>query len=113
MRGDTTGQFNYPRLLCWDPLTSLGGSGSGALIVANTDSNEVVAWNTNASGFPSVVWAKGALFTPYGVASYASTRSISLANNNRKGVAVLYSDGSQAGTMGTGKKCAFGHRLAR
>src|SRR5260370_4696659 len=107
MRGDTTGQFNYPRLLCWDPLTSLGGSGSGALIVANTDSNEVVAWNTNASGSPSVVWAKGGLSTPYGVACDASTGSIYLANSNRKDVVVLDTDRSHAGPKGAGKIVAF------
>jgi DNA-binding beta-propeller fold protein YncE len=112
MRGDTPSQFNYPRLLCWDPLTSLGSSGTGALIVANTDSNEVVAWNPYDSGSPSVVWSQQSLADPYGVACDASTGTIYVANSNGKDVVVLNSDGSQAGTIGVGKIAAFSHGIA-
>jgi tripartite motif-containing protein 71 len=121
MRGDGPGQFNYPRLLCWDPLT-VTGNGSGALIVANTDSNEIVAWNPNrVNNPPSVVWSSpaGALVDPYGVACDTNPASpgyglIYVANSNGKDIVVYNPDGTPAvnaalpsNTMGTGSIVGF------
>jgi DNA-binding beta-propeller fold protein YncE len=112
MRGDTAIQFNYPRLMCWDSSTSVGGGGSGALIVANTDSNEIVAWNPQAGGGPAVVWSQQSLADPYGVACDPSTGLIYVANSNGKDVVVLNADGSVAGTIGAGKITAFSRGIA-
>ena len=103
MRGDGPGQFNYPRLLCWDPLT-VTGNGNGALIVANTDSNEIVAWNPNrVNNPPSVVWSSpaGDLADPYGVACDTNPASpgyglIYVANSNGKDIVVYNPDGNSS-----------------
>ena len=78
MRGDAPGQFNYPRLLCVDPANQL-------LIVANTDSNEIVAWNTVPTT-PRVAWFADGLAGPYGVACGADGK-IYVANSNAHNVA--------------------------
>jgi len=120
MRGDGPGQMNYPRLLCWDPLT-VTGNGLGALIEANTDSNMVVAWNPNRVGNPpSVVWNSiTGLADPYGVACDTDPTSpgyglIYIANSNGKDIVVLNPDGTPASngvsttnTMGSGSIVGF------
>jgi DNA-binding beta-propeller fold protein YncE len=113
LRGNGPGQFNYPRLACWDPLTALKSGGFGALIVANTDSNMIVAWNPNANP-PAVVWSSssgtppvGTLSTPYGVACDPATGSVYVANSNGKDVVVFDSAGNQLGTMGSASKIGF------
>jgi DNA-binding beta-propeller fold protein YncE len=102
MRGDGPGQMNYPRLLCWDPDT-VTANGNGALIEANTDSDMIVAWNTNRSGNPpSVVWDNiTGLTDPYGVACDPSTGLIYIANSNGKDIVVLNADGTAASNGGT------------
>jgi tripartite motif-containing protein 71 len=111
MRGDGPGQMNYPRLLCWDPLT-VTANGDGALIEANTDSDMIVAWNTNRNGNPpTVVWSTPTapntfnLADPYGVACDTDPTSpgyglIYIANSNGKDIVVLNPDGSAASYMG-------------
>ena len=106
MRGDGPGQFNYPRLMCWDPQTPLRSGGlTGALIVANTDSGMVVAWNPSANP-PAVVWSSstgtppvGTLADPYGVACDPSTGDVYATNSNGNDLAVFSSAGTQLGTM--------------
>ena len=119
MRGDGPGQMNYPRLMCWDPLTQTG-NGTGALIVANTDSNMIVAWNPNrVNNPPSVVWNDIGLADPYGVACDTNPLSpgyglIYVANSNGKDIVVFNPDGSPAvnsmltsNTMGVGSIVGF------
>ena len=107
MRGDGPGQMNYPRLLCWDPNT-VTANGNGALIEANTDSDMIVAWNTNRHGNPpSVVWDNiTGLTDPYGVACDTNPLSpgyglIYIANSNGKDIVVLNPDGTPASNGGT------------
>jgi hypothetical protein len=125
MRGDGPGQFNYPRLLCWDPLT-VTGNGTGALVVANTDSNMIVAWNPNrVNNPPSVVWSSTTgLADPYGVACDTNPTSpgyglIYVANSNGKDIVVLNPDGTPAvnsalpsNTMGAGSIVGFTRGIA-
>jgi hypothetical protein len=113
MRGNGPGQFNYPRLACWDPFTALKSGGTGALIVTNTDSNMIVAWNPSANP-PAVVWSSsagtppvGTLATPYGVACDPATGDVYVANSNAKDVVVFDSAGNQLGTMGSTDKLGF------
>jgi DNA-binding beta-propeller fold protein YncE len=110
-RGDDASTFNYPRLMCWDPLTETRSGGEGALMVANTDSNEIVAWNTDNGQFtstdpPGVVWADGAqanrLDDPYGVACDPATGYVYAANSNGKDIAVFDSAGNPLGLIGQG-----------
>ncbi len=112
MRGDTAIQFNYPRLMCWDQSTAVGGGGFGALIVANTDSNEINAWNPQAGGGPALVWSQPTLADPYGVACDSSTGLIYVANSNGKDVVVVNSDGTVAGSIGVGKITSFSRGIA-
>lgn len=121
MRGDGPGQMNYPRLMCWDPLT-VTGNGNGALIVANTNSNMIVAWNPNrVNNPPSVVWSTlpGTLADPYGVACDTNPASpgyglIYVANSNGKDIQVFNPDGTDAtnsvsttNSMGAGSIVGF------
>jgi DNA-binding beta-propeller fold protein YncE len=108
MRGDIPSSFNYPRLECWDPLTALKGGGHGALIVANTQSNEITAWDPTSSP-PSVLWAsvnptthKGTLAGPYGVACDPSTGQVYAANTGAGDLVVFDPSGNQLGTIGAG-----------
>jgi len=89
-RGDTATTFNYPRLMCFDPV-------NGDLIVANTDSNEIVAWSTSAHE----QWAGLGLADPYGVAC-GSDGTIYAANSNGQDVVVFNSSGVETGTIGSG-----------
>ena len=90
MRGETANTFNYPRLECFDPV-------NGDVIVANTDSNEIVAWSTTGHE----VWAGIGLADPYGVAC-AANGTIYAANSNGQDVVVFNSSGVQTGTIGSG-----------
>lgn len=90
MRGETPTTMNYPRLMCFDPV-------NGDIIVANTDSNEVVAWST--SGHEQ--WAGLGLASPYGVACGANG-NVYAANGNGQNVVVFNSSGAQTGTIGSG-----------
>jgi sugar lactone lactonase YvrE len=123
-RGDGPGDFNYARLMCWDPLTPLESGGSGALIVANTDSGMAVGWNTastppvvvqtpagpwdTASGTPPV----GILEDPYGVACDPSTGDVYVANSNGGDIVVFNASGTELGTMGTLSKGKLGFTQA-
>ena len=89
-RGDTPTTFNYPRLMCFDKA-------DGDLIVANTDSNEIVAWSTTAHE----QWAGTGLADPYGVAC-GSNGNIYVANSNGQNVVVFSSTGAKTGTIGSG-----------
>ncbi|MFI5285494.1 MAG: NHL repeat-containing protein [Candidatus Dormibacteria bacterium] len=104
-RGDSPATFNYPRLMCIDPA-------SGDLVVANTDSNIIVAWKVSVNP-PSVDWSSstgsppaGTLADPYGVAC-ASDGTIYVANSNAKDVAVFDSTGNQLGAMGSSNSLGF------
>jgi sugar lactone lactonase YvrE len=90
MRGETPNTFNYPRLMCYDPS-------NGDIIVANTDSNEIVAWSTSGHE----VWAGIGLADPYGVAC-GSNGTIYAANSNGQDVVVFNSSGAKTGTIGSG-----------
>ena len=90
MRGETPNTFNYPRLMCFDPV-------NGDIIVANTDSNEIVAWST--SGHEA--WAGTGLADPYGVAC-AANGTIYAANSNGQDVVVFNSAGVKTATIGSG-----------
>ncbi len=119
-RGDGPGDFNYARLMCWEPLTPLESGGSGALIVANTDSDMAVGWNTSsnppavvetptgpwdtASGTPPV----GSLDDPYGVACDPTTGDVYAANSNGGDIVVFNASGTELGTMGSGLKPKLG-----
>jgi DNA-binding beta-propeller fold protein YncE len=119
-RGDGPGDFNYARLMCWDPLVPLESGGSGALVVANTDSDMAVGWNTNsntpvvaqsaagpwetASGTPPV----GSLDDPYGVACDPTTGDVYVANSNGGNIVVLDASGTELGIMGTLPKGKLG-----
>ena len=81
--------FNYPRLMCFDPV-------NGDLIVANTDSNEIVAWSTTGHE----QWAGTGLADPYGVACGVNG-TVYAANSNGKNVVVFNSSGAQTGTIGS------------
>jgi streptogramin lyase len=100
MRGETAGTFNYPRLICIDPST-------GSLVVANTDSNMVVAWNVSPAS-PKVAWSStaGGLADPYGVAC-APDGTIYVANSNGKDVVAFSSSGAELGTMGSTDNLGF------
>ena len=89
MRGETPNTFNYPRLMCFDPV-------NGDIIVANTDSNEIVAWSTSGHE----VWAGTGLADPYGVACSANG-TIYAANSNGQDVVVFNSSGVQTSTIGS------------
>jgi tripartite motif-containing protein 71 len=105
-RGDTPNTFNYPRLTCWDPLT-VTKSGHGALIVANTDSNQIVAWNT-ATNPPGVTWSTtGNLSTPYGVSCDAASGDIYVANSNGHDIVVYDNAGKLLGTIGASTLVGF------
>lgn len=90
MRGETANTFNYPRLMCFDPV-------SGDIIVANTDSDEIVAWTTSGHE----VWAGAGLADPYGVAC-ASNGAIYAANSNGQDVVAFSSSGTKTSTIGSG-----------
>jgi streptogramin lyase len=100
MRGETAGTFNYPRLICIDPS-------SGDLVVANTDSDMVVAWNVSPST-PKVDWSStaGGLADPYGVAC-APDGTVYVANSNGKDVVAFSSAGAELGTMGSTDNLGF------
>jgi len=100
MRGETAGTFNYPRLMCIDPST-------GDLVVANTDSNMVVAWNVSPST-PKVDWYStgGGLADPYGVAC-APNGTVYVANSNGKDVVAFSSAGTELGSMGSADNLGF------
>jgi sugar lactone lactonase YvrE len=100
MRGETATTFNYPRLICIDPLT-------GDLMVANTDSNMVVAWDVSPST-PKVDWysSAGGLADPYGVAC-APDGTVYVANSNGKDVVAFSSAGAELGTMGSTDNLGF------
>jgi DNA-binding beta-propeller fold protein YncE len=100
MRGETAGTFNYPRLICIDPST-------GNLVVANTDSNMVVAWNVSPAS-PKVAWSStaGGLADPYGVAC-APDGTVYVANSNAKDVVAFSSSGTELGTMGSTDNLGF------
>lgn len=119
-RGDGPGDFNYARLMCWDPLTPLESGGSGALIVANTDSDMAVGWNT-ASSTPVVAqtaagpWETaggtppvGSLDDPYGVACDPTSGDVYVANSNGGDIVVFNASGIELGTMGTLPKGKLG-----
>ena len=89
MRGESASTFNYPRLMCFDPV-------NGDIIVANTDSNEVVAWTTSGHE----VWAGTGLADPYGVAC-ASNGTVYAANSNGQDVVAFNSSGVETGTIGS------------
>lgn len=90
MRGETPNKFNYPRLMCFDPV-------NGDIIVANTDSNEIVAWSPSGTE----QWAGIGLADPYGVACGANG-NIYAANSNGQDVVAFNSAGTKTGTIGTG-----------
>lgn len=100
MRGEAANTFNYPRLICIDPST-------GDLVVANTDSNMVVAWNVSPSS-PKVDWysTAGGLADPYGVAC-APDGTVYVANSNGKDVVAFSSAGTELGTMGSTDNLGF------
>jgi DNA-binding beta-propeller fold protein YncE len=89
MRGEAPNTFNYPRLMCYDPV-------NGDIIVANTDSNEVVAWSTAGHE----VWAGTGLADPYGVACGANG-DVYAANSNGQNVVVFSSSGAKIATIGS------------
>jgi tripartite motif-containing protein 71 len=89
MRGETPNTFNYPRLMCFDPV-------NGDIIVANTDSNEIVAWSTSGHE----VWAGTGLADPYGVAC-GSNGTIYAANSNGQDVVAFNSSGVKTATIGS------------
>ena len=98
-RGETATTFNYPRLLCVDPST-------GDLLVANTDSNMVVAWNVGAAT-PKVDWySTTGLADPYGVAC-APDGTVYVANSNGRDVVAFNSSGTLLGTMGSTDNLGF------
>jgi len=99
-RGETANTFNYPRLLCVDPSTS-------DLVVANTDSDMVVAWNVSPST-PKVAWSStaGGLADPYGVAC-APDGTIYVANSNGRDLVAFSSSGAELGTMGSTDNLGF------
>ena len=119
-RGDGPGDFNYARLMCWDPLTPLQNGASGALIVANTDSNMAVGWNPAAASpvvaqTPTGPWETaagtppvGTLDDPYGVACDPSTGDVYVANSNGGNIVVFNASGTELGTMGTLTKGKLG-----
>jgi tripartite motif-containing protein 71 len=100
VRGNTANTFNYPRLMCID-------SSTGDLVVANTDSSMVVAWNVSPST-PKVDWSStaGGLADPYGVAC-APDGTIYVANSNGDDVVAFTSAGAELGTMGSTDKLGF------
>lgn len=97
-RGDTASTFNYPRLLCFDPV-------NGYIIVANTDSNEIVAWDASTAS-PHEKWFLAGLNSPYGV-TCAADGTIYVANGNSKDVVKVDSTGLQTGTIGTTSNLGF------
>jgi DNA-binding beta-propeller fold protein YncE len=112
-RGDSPATMNYPRLMCYDPLSQDSNGDVGALIVANTDSNTIVAWDT-ATSPPTFQWAsvnpttnKGVLVDPYGVACDPSTGYIYAANSNAKNITVFDQNGNRLGAMGGGQISGF------
>ena len=100
LRGETASTFNYPRLICIDPST-------GNLVVANTDSDMVVAWNVSSAS-PKVAWSStaGGLADPYGVAC-APDGTVYVANSNGKDVVAFNSAGTELGTMGSTDNLGF------
>jgi DNA-binding beta-propeller fold protein YncE len=89
LRGENPDQFNYPRLMCFDPA-------NGLIIIANTDSNEIVAYTTNGV----YQWVGTGLADPYGVAC-APNGTIYAADSNNHDIAVFNSSGKKTGTIGT------------
>jgi DNA-binding beta-propeller fold protein YncE len=106
--------------MCWDPLTPLQNGASGALIVANTDSNMAVGWNPAAASpvvaqTPTGPWETaggtppvGTLDDPYGVACDPSTGDVYVANSNGGNIVVFNASGTELGTMGTLTKGKLG-----
>ncbi|MGD0448142.1 MAG: hypothetical protein ABSB36_05935 [Candidatus Dormibacteria bacterium] len=119
-RGDGPGDFNYARLMCWDPQTPLETGASGALIVANTDSDMAVGWNPTAATpvvaqTPTGPWETaggtppvGTLDDPYGVACDPSTGDVYVANSNGGNIVVFNASGTELGIMGTLTKGKLG-----
>ena len=93
MRGENPNTFNYPRLMWFDPE-------NGDIIVANTDSNEIVAWTT--AGHEGL-WAGTGLADPYGVACGANG-NVYAANSNGQNVVVFNSSGAKIATIGSGTR---------
>jgi tripartite motif-containing protein 71 len=107
IRGDTANTFNYPRLDCVDPVT-------GYLIVADTDSSVIVAWDVTKTP-PQEIWPLGGksqgLSDPYGVAC-APNGEIYVADSNDKDIAVFNSDGSVGSPAKIGSNLGFTRGIA-
>jgi DNA-binding beta-propeller fold protein YncE len=104
--------FNYPRLMAFDPQTSLGGGAFGALVVADTDNNRIKAFDTSGN----LIWSVGLyglatrpctaggqvyLFDPYSLDVDPSTGTVYVADSNNSRIVRLDSAGNLLGCWGT------------